>query len=619
MRIFLFLCTFTLVSSGFTQPQRVDRTNPEPEEEFLEGNALSRYQLALNYMKGMQFDQAIIVLHELYVEYPDSLLLFEKLKEAYINAKKYEQAIELLTDEIAKRDEEQRLTLGAERAQLLYLGGNEPAAMKAWYALTAPASNTEVAYWTVYNSMIQVRLLVQAIDLLIEARHVIGNQTLFQAEVAYLYNLTGQHDLATKEYLNLLSLNERQLNYVKGRLAQSLQQEGALEASIQVTKKYISAAPELQQFRNLLAWLYEEKGDFGLAYNEIILLEEETDISGQGIYQFALRAAEAGAYDTAGKAFQNVLEAHPEEDIFVEACLGIANMYRLHAERSAQPSEHYRQALDVYEKFLVDFPGHSQTPFVMAQIAHLYQDILRDPDAARYMLSKMVVQYSNSSTGYQAQFDLGRLAIEEGDLDHALKIFAQISEYDESELSVHARFEEAMIHFYSGKFEKTEMLLSNIRQNTDKEIANNAIALRVLLLENPPADSSNQALLSYAKALLLLRQYKIDETVQLTRDILNQWGQHPIADEARFLHAEALLLNDQPEDALAAFGEFALIHTHSPLRDRSLFHYAEILETTREDTAKALQAYNDLLIQHPGSLLVSKARERIRSLRSASM
>ncbi|MCY4158057.1 MAG: tetratricopeptide repeat protein [Bacteroidetes bacterium] len=622
MRFFpIHLLVFTfLAGSVSAQPQRADRTAQLSEEESLEGTDASRYQLALSYIRGMQFDQAIAVLRELHVEYPERPIFFEKLKEAYVNTKEYENAIKLLDEEILRRDEEQRPVLEAERAQLLYLSGDEPAAMKAWYAMVESAFSTETAYRIAYNSMIQVRLLVQAIDLLINGRQKIGNQHLFQVEVAYLYNLTGQHELATQEYLDLLALNDRQLNYVKGRLARDLQQDGALESAIRVTQKYISIEPELQQFRNLLAWLYEENGDFELAYNELLFLETEAEASGHGIFQFALRAAEAGAYSTAGKAFQNVLGTYPEEDISVEARLGIATMYRLQGERSAQPSEYYQMALEAYENFLSDFPEHHQTPSVMAQIAHLYQDIFRNRDSARYVLSKLATEYADSPVGHQAQFDLGRLAIEEGNLDRAKEIFSQLSDHAEGELSAHAKFEEALIYFYSGKFEITQSLLnSSIRQSTDKEIANDAIALRVLLLENPPLDSTNQALMSYAKARLLLRQHKIDETVKASQDILSHWGQYPIADETQFLLAEALLINKQFDEALVVFEEFSRLHPQSPLRDHSLFYYAEILETVRGDTAKALQAYNDFLIQFPGSLLVGKVRERIWALRDSSM
>lgn len=611
------LCVFVFVDLALAQPQRVDRTPPPSEEEQLDGHAASRYQLALGYLRGMQFERAIAILRDLYAEQPERKIFFDKLKEAYVDVKRYDDAVALLDDVLA-RSRAAQPELEAERAQLFYLGGDEPAAMEAWTALLQSAPDTEAVYRVVYASMIQIRLLIQAIDVLKQGRKAIDNVNIFQAELAYLYSLTGQHELATQEYLDLLSTNERQLNYVRSRLGRDLEQDGALEDAIRITEARVVSAPGLRQLRDLLAWLYEQAGSFELAFEEIIALEEDADASGQGVYQFALRAAEAGAFEVAGRAFQSVIETYPEVNISIEARLGMADMYRLRAEINNN-LEQYQHALEAYETFLTDFPEHPQTPVVIARIGALHQDVFRDQEAAERTLSYLATRYTNSAIGHQARFDLGRLAVTKGNLNEAGAIFARLAEQTDGELAAKARFEEAMTHFYAGNFAETESILSSLRENTDKETANDAIELRVLLMEDPGTDSTNSALTSYAQALLLFRQRKADATARVAKDLLAQWGQHPIADDVRFLRARALLLDGRPDEAMMAFGELPLIHPESPLLDHSLFYYAEILETFQGDAAGALQAYTDLLTQYPGSLLVNKARERIRALRSAGV
>lgn len=611
------LCVFVFVDLALAQPQRVNRTPPPTEEEQLDGHTASRYQLALGYLRGMQFERAIAILRDLYAEQPERKIFFDKLKEAYVDVKRYDDAVALL-DEALVRSSAAQPELEAERAQLFYLGGDEPAAMEAWSALLLSAPDTEAVYRVVYASMVQIRLLIQAIDVLKQGRQAIGNMDLFQAELAHLYSLTGQHELATQEYLDLLSMNERQLNYVRSRLGRDLEQDGALEDAIRITEARVVSEPDLRQLRDLLAWLYEQAGSFEQAFEEIIALEEDADASGQGVYQFALRAAEAGAFVVAGRAFQSVIETYPEVNISIEARLGMADMYRLRAEKNSS-LEQYQYALEAYETFLTDFPEHPQTPDVMARIGALHQDVFRDQEAAERTLTILATRYTNSSIGHQARFDLGRLAVAKGDLNEAGTIFAHLAEQTDGELAAKARFEEAMTHFYAGNFAETESILGSLRENTDKETANDAIELRVLLMEDPGTDSTNSALTSYAQALLLFRQHKVDATARVAQDILAQWGQHPIADDVRFLRARALLLDNRPDEAMMAFGELPLIHPESPLLDHSLFYYAEILETIQGDAAGALQAYTDLLTQYPGSLLVSKTRERIRALRSAGV
>jgi tetratricopeptide (TPR) repeat protein len=608
---------FVFVDLVLAQPQRVNRTPPPTEEEQLDGHAASRYQLALGYLRGMQFERAIAILRELYAEQPGRKIFFDKLKEAYVDVKRYDDAVALLEDALARSYAAQP-ELEAERAQLFYLGGDGSAAMEAWTALLQSAPDTEAVYRVVYSSMIQIRLFIQAIDVLTQGRQAIGNTNLFQAELAQLYSLTGQHELATQEHLDLLSMNERQLNYVRSRLGRDLEQDGALDDAIRITEVRVASEPDLRQLRDLLAWLYEQAGSFEKAFEEILALEEDADASGQGVHQFALRAAEAGAFEVAGQAFQSVIEAYPEVNISIEARLGMADMYRLQAEKNDN-LEQYQHALEAYETFLADFPEHPQTPVVMARIGALHQDVFRDQEAAKRTLSFLATRYTNSPIGHQARFDLGRLAVANGNLGEARTIFARLAEQTDGELAAKARFEEALTHFYAGDFAGTQSILSSLRENTDKETANDAIDLRVLLMEDPGTDSTNSALTSYAQALLFFRQHKAAATARVAQDILAQWGQHPIADNVRFLRAQALLLDNRPDEAMMAFGELPLIHPESPLLDRSLFYYAEILETFQGDAAGALQAYTDLLTQYPGSLLVNKTRERIRALRAAGV
>jgi len=608
----------TLLTFAQAQPQTADRNPPSAEEQLFDENTEARYQLALSYLRGMQFDRAIAVLDELRKEFPQSQIFFEKLKESYVNAKRYDDAIALIDQEILTRPTDQQDVLAAERAQLFYLGGHEPEAMDAWYDLVEASTSNENTYRIVYGSMIRVRLLIQAIDLLLQGRASIGNETLFQADIAYLYSLTGQHELATHEYLNLLSFSDQQLNYVKGRLGRDLEQNGALDAAIEITQKRIKSEPDLLQFRDLLAWLYEENGDFEQAYREISILEKQTDDSGEITYQFALRAAESDAFDVAGKAFQAVIDSHPQETIFAEARLGIADMYRLIAEHENQQPESYVHALSAYETFLVDFPDHPQVPWVMKRVAQLHQNIFRNREAARTIFTQLTTLYPYTPIAYQSQFNLGQLAVEEGNLNQALDIFSDLSDLADHELSAHASFEKALIYFYRGDFDEALSLLRTLGRNADKETANDAIELRFLMMNHPPADSTNNALLKYASTLLLLRQHHLEETIQTAEHILLRWGQHSIADDIRFLRAETLEQNGQITEAIMAFGEFPLIHPQSSLCDRSLFKYAKLLEIQGQ-TSEALQSYNDFLLQYPGSLLVSQVRERIRELRATSL
>ena len=366
-----------------------------------------------------------------------------------------------------------------------------------------------------------------------------------------------------------------------------------------------------------------ESGDFLRALDEYRILGRTEEHAGRTLFDFAMQAADLGAFDAAATAFGEVLVAHPDAPVAADAQLGLADLYRQQGAKLADNQEMsaalpcYESATEAYRAFLQSFPEHAESAEALRRIGDLQYRVFREHDTAERTLLEVVRRYSGSGAAHQARFDLGQLAIERNDLTAATTMFALL----ESDLGSHdplarrAHLERALIHFYQGQWEKAGSMLASVSEHTTTDVANDAISLHALLLQNPGPDSANAALQQYATAKLLLRQHQAEAAIEAARRLLEYWGHHPVADDTRFLHAEALLAAQRTEEALLAFGELPLAHPQSPLADRSLFQYATILDRKMGNTSEALKAYADFLKRFPGSLLVPEARNRIRTLR----
>ena len=592
----------------------------------IDSTHIARFQLADTYLRGAQYDRAIVLLEDLYDASPMTFVFYEKLKEAYENVKRYDDAIALVDDRMQRSNSGDPTTLRAEQARLHYLKGDEQIAFAAWDEALAQVPDKQNTYRIIYGSMIQVRLLDRAIAVLEQGRKALNDAGLFQADLAYLYSLTGQHEQAMEEYMGLLATNERQLNYVRNRLTRSIEQEGALEASISVAERGVRKAPLNRSYRELLAWLYMESAQYPKAFNEYRAIDRLEQEQGRVLFDFAQQAADASAYDIALEAFDEVQTRYPNSPVAADAQLGLAEMHQRWAEKTRerlfdensnrQSAPHYEAALETYRTFLQRFPNHPYFPEVLRRIGRLQQDVFFNLGEAGATLTEVTQRYPNSQAAHQAEYDLGRIALVRGQLEEARIIFARLVDALRiGELAEQARYEQALIHFYRGEFDAAKTLASVLDENTSTDVANDAIGLKVLLLENPGPDSLNTPLRVYGQASLMLRQRRAAEAIALTDDLLNRFGAHPLADEARFLRAEALREAGQAEEALAAFGEIPLIHPESFLADRSLFYSAEILEQDLHDTEAALTTYTQILTLFPGSLLVPDVRLRIRALR----
>lgn len=620
----LFFVMLVGLGSGPAQAQRVQVRNSPPPN--VDSTLVARFQLADTYLRGAQYDRAIVLLEDLYATSPATYVFYEKLKEAYENVKRYDDAIALVDDKLAALDAADPTTLLADKARLFFLKGEEQTAYTLWDEALAGSPENQNLYRIIYSSMLEVRLFDKAIAVLEQGREALGQPTLFQADLAYLYSLTGQHEQAMEEYLGLLALNERQLNYVRNRLSRSLEQEGALDASIAVAERGVREAPLNRGYREVLAWLYVEAEDYQKAFNEYRAIDRLEKENGRVLFDFAQRAADAAAYDIALEAFGEVLSRYPDAPVAADAQLGLAEMHQRWAEKTRErlfdeqgnrlPAPHYAAALDTYRAFLQQFPTHPYYPEVLRRIGRLQQDVFFNLGEADATFTEVTQRYPKSQAAYQARFDLGRIALTRGSLEEARLIFARLVEQLRiGELAELARYEQALIHFYRGEFEAAKTLVSVLDENTSTDVANDAIALKVLLLENPGPDSLDTPLRQYADASLMLRQRRAAEVVQRMDDLLAEFAMHPLADDARFLRATALRDAGRAEEAFAAFAELPLIHPASALADRSLFQAAEIQELDLNDRAGALTTYTQILTHYPGSLLLPEVRLRIRALR----
>ena len=474
--------------------------------------------------------------------------------------------------------------------------------------------------------MIEVRLFDKAVALLERGREQIGQKNLFQVDLAYLYSLTGAHEKAMTEYLGLLEENDRQLSYVRNRLNRFIEQENVVAESIPVVEEAVRIDPLNRAFRELLGWLYLEGDQFDKAldaYRAIDRLEKE---QGAILFTFAEQAADASAYPVAAEAYSEVLTRYPDSPIAPDALKGTGRMMEKQAEENNErafdsrgnriEAPHYESALATYRQFLQDYPNHPYYPEILGRISRLQQDVFFDLGAAEATLGEVFEQFPNSPAAAEGQYDAGRIALMRGDLQRARIAFSRLEEELRlGELAEKARYELALLHFYSGEFDAAMSMSVILNENTSTDVANDAIALKVLLMENKGPDSLNTPLKKYAEASLLSRQRRYQQALVLLDSLLIQHGSHPLADDIRFMRAETLREIGQFEDALAALLEFRLIHPLSFLTDRSLYLAGQIYEVELGDKALAIETYSTLLDEYPGSLLSVATRTRIRALR----
>ncbi|MDX1530680.1 MAG: tetratricopeptide repeat protein, partial [Rhodothermales bacterium] len=543
---------------------------------------------------------------------------------AYVAADRHADAIGLVEERMERAGAAPNLY--AELGALHFDAGDLDAAHRAWADAIAAAPQDPSAYRQVYAQQVAKRLYPEARDALLQGRERLGDPDLFRVELAELFARTEGYAEALQEWAALVAQDEQQLHFVRSRIGRLLDQAGAAEAFADALDRLIREEPLVLAYRDLSAWLNAERGDFEAALDATRALDRLRGAEGQALFAFAESALAADAFGPARKAFDLILQNHPESPAAPLALLGSAVLHEqeglalgeqaVDGDGLRVPAPHFDRALERYRQVLERYPNHPRYPFALHRLAQLQKDVFRDYAEAERLLNEVLTRFARGAAAAEARLDLGELALMRGDLHTARRHFTAVEENERiGEAAERARLELARLELYEGAFDTALARAQAMNRNTATDVANDAIALKLLVTEGQGPDSLNVPLRTYARAQLLLRQHRPADALAAADSVLATAPQHALADDAAFLRAEALRAARRPAEALSVLAALPQRYPESHLADRALFLAAEIQERDLGDADAAMAAYADLLARYPGSLLAPEARARIRRLR----
>jgi tetratricopeptide (TPR) repeat protein len=588
---------------------------------------MEKFQLADAYIRAGQAKNAIPLLEDLLENNKQEYTFYDKLKEAYLAQKRFEDALRLVNDRLAMQPQTQAPQIYMiDKAAVLFKMGKEAESMSTYDATIASNPKDENLYRMVYYSLYRERLFDPGIRYLEAARTQLNNPKIFTNELAYSYGYSGKFEQAIAEYLNILTDSPQSISYVKIQLSQLDQQEGALPAFINGIERAIRTNPLNKEYRDLAAWLYLEAKDYRKALNANVAIDRLENQNGVTIYVFGLNAANAGYFEVAEEAYKIVMDQFADAPIAPNAFLALAQLAQKRGEAAReqvydpsgkpQAAPNYQASIEAYQQFVNRYPQNGLMPQVLFEMGSLEKEPFMNLDRASALFMTLKNNFPNTQYAYQAEYELGDIAVLENNLPLALSNFQSLnSRLRLGELAEQSQYQLVLIEFYRGHFEFAEAMVKAIDMNTTTDVANDAIELKVVLHENRGPDSLDVPLKMYARAKLWERQHKFGDAMNAIDSLLVQFKDHELVDEANFMKAGLLRAQGQFIQALDLYKNVQLKGPKSYLADRSLFAIAEIYDLNLKDKTKAIEAYADVLTLYPGSMLLPEIRTRIRKLR----
>lgn len=476
----------------------------------------------------------------------------------------------------------------------------------------------------------------------LESRAELGNPNLYCLELATLYRIKGEKEKMAAEYLSYATQNVGNIQYIKNVLQVLLAKQEELEILEKLLYEKVQKAPDDEVYTDLLIWVTLQQRNFRSAFIQARAFDKRYKTDGDRCMEVAQVALDNKDFDQAANIFHYVTVNFSRGENFQNAQLGYIRA------REARMRETYPINRDsvislvkAYKNFINQNPQQPVALEAARNVAVVQSDYLQQTDTAIHQLTKLIANpYASVYLKSKAKLDLADMYIIKEEPWESALLYAQVEKTQkENSIAYEAKLKNAKLSYYRGDFQLAQEHLDILKEATTREIANDAMELSLRIKENIAMDSAGLALKEYARVELLLRQNRIEEastilaqiqqgvsSTQLSKedcflqnaqatDCRQTYSNYAIKDDCYWLESKINLQQNKPEQALALLQKILEEYPNDVLADDAFFTIGEIYQRYLNDSAKAMEQYQNLMVQFPGSVYVAEARKRFRELR----
>jgi tetratricopeptide (TPR) repeat protein len=266
---------------------------------------------------------------------------------------------------------------------------------------------------------------------------------------------------------------------------------------------------------------------------------------------------------------------------------------------------------------LQEIGTNAKTLEALRSTANLYGTYLDSKDTALTVLD-MAIDMGKTDRNFvdKCKLDKGDIYLLKGEPWESTLLYSQVEKSQKEELlGYEAKLKNAKLHYYKGSFTVAKDILDVLKLATSREIANDAEQLSLLILDNTGMDSTEAAMRWYASVELLLFQNKTDEAVDNLNQMWIKYADHSLADEVLWLRANTYLKQGKNAEALEDLKTISAKYPTDILGDDAQFMQGKMYEEQLKDKQAAMDAYQKILTNYPGSIYGAEARKRFRTLR----
>lgn len=600
------------------------------------------FRIANQYLQQENYEEALPILRELHGDNPTAYTIFDRLTEALVNLKYYDEAIEIATSTIQEGHNVNRSRM--KLAEIYHISGEPGLAADTWQKVLDENPRQIQIYHNVASSMMDRREYTMAVDIYERSREELENTTLFSNEIANAYMQSGQFEKAVKEYYKVITESPEQMSFVQQRFLR-LRDDALYNIATLELEDYLLELdiqhPAYSHLYQLLSWLFLETEEYRRAFVFARQYESRTDNTNYSLFSLGNRLRSAKQYELAADSYDYYIEE--ESGLVTRATEEKAITYlqwARHLDQQGlgsfqQKNEIYREAYRLNESIIESAPNYNRKERVLTNLIDLSLDHFKEIENAGrwYDELKLYAARENSAEAYTL-YSEGRIALFNGDYSTARQALTRADRAtDESNLSEKTRYYLSLSDFFAGDFEFAEVQLKSLERRNASYYANNAIQLRMWIKNGIRMDSTASDLRDFSTSLQLLHVGKYDEAIDAAEPML-ETPTHPFSDDLIIEFTTRMPHSFQPV-LLSLLQEQVLNNMQSPVRERLMWERALIAEQLykagesgddnlsvddkfyNQDTDELInesaieEMYEEILLEFPGGFYAHYVREKL--------
>jgi hypothetical protein len=575
-------------------------------------------QLASQFFQNKDFAKAAEIYERLYEAKPTNSNYFYYFY-SLIEIHDFDKAEKLIKK--AKKAEPDALKYQVDLGYLYFREGDSDKSKKQYDEALKKLPANQQQIFELANAFLTRNENEYAIKTYLKGKQLLNNTYNFSFELAAIYERMGDFVNMLQEYFNLLQSNKSYLQTVEDRLQTSLSND--IDGSRNETfRKYVlekaQKDPENSWYSELLWWYSVQEKDFGMALIQAKSLDRRLREDGGRVYQLAGLSLSNEDYATAIDAYKYLVAKGKDFPYYYTSRSDLLKTRFLQAVSQNDPGK--KEMVELEKEFETEIKmigENSNSAPLVKNLAHLDAFYLGKTEQAVDLLTSLTEKnILDQKTQAECKLELADILLFTGDVWEATLFYQQVyKDFKNDEIGEMAKFKNAKLSYYIGEFKWAQAQLDILKASTSHLIANDAMALSLLISENFDPDSTTIALAYYSRADLLEYRNENELAVKTLDSIASAFSYHPIFNRMLMKKARIRIRQGLYSDADTLLAQLVSKYPDDVLADEALMARAKLNDTIIKNSALAMACYEELLTKYPGSIYSIEARKRYRNLR----